>query len=258
MENKEQKSNKINGVMGWLSAVIIAFITALIYPVKYFWVKGIADYYKMDTIYLYGNYSNIIDDVLVTLASISIGLMIFYILAEWIMKKSENIYEIIGRWTIVVFILALINYVFLCVLFYKIICSEILLANLIFCIILTISECIFFIPCSLVLYRESHKTEVSKEKVGTKICFCIIALISCTFILAYNMSSKQIAYNKEYEIIQSEEPQKVIISKYQDMFYTYDCTINNSELTIHTNKSELIDMRDVKFSSQKFDKIIIE
>ena len=42
------------------------------------------------------------------------------------------------------------------------------------------------------------------------------------------------------------------------MFCTYNCEISNDELIIYTDKSKMIDMRDIEVEKIKFNKVTIE
>jgi len=258
MENEETKMKRINGVMGWFSAVIIAFITALTYPIRYFWFKGIADYYKMDSIYLYGNYNKIISDALGTIAIIFFIFMAFDKLYKWVNKKQSSIYEIIGRWSVIFFILSVANAILLFFIYLKMFSLKLIFSCLIVGMIITFMNFLIFVPATYVLEIELEKTNNSKKILNINFLIGVLVWICFLFISVYQISSKQISYNKEYEIIQSEDIDKVVISKYQDMFYTYKCIINNNELTIHTSEGELIDMREVKFNRRMFEKVIIK
>lgn len=105
---KGNKVEKINGIMGYLITLLVAFITALTYPITYFWFKGIADYYKIDLLYVYGNYGFAIGNVLITIAVVILALMISYLICKCIAETKE-IWSKIGKGCVIFLGIVFVN-----------------------------------------------------------------------------------------------------------------------------------------------------
>ena len=254
---KENKVEKINGIMGWLITLLVAFITALTYPITYFWFKGIADYYKIDLLYVYGNYGFAIGNILITIAVVILSLIISYLICKWI-GETKEIWSKIGKGFIIFFTIIFINEILILSPYYKAISLEIVLASFAVAFFATCIECLVIIPNGVFLYKQMHKEENKKSALSFKYLIVFIIWLVVVCVASYSFSQGQIQKLKEYEIIKIDQVNKVIVAKYQDMFCTYNCEISNDELIIYTDKSKMIDMRDIEVEKIKFNKVTIE
>lgn len=250
---KNKKAEKFEKLMGWLPSIVISFITTLTYLCRIFWFRGMADYYNMDSIYIQGNYPNTITDVLLSIAGCIIVYGGFYKIYEWFVSKKgigikllKIIEAILG--------LAMINFILVLCFYDK---SMNIYAKILLSIFASIIEYIIYMPFVIISYNDIHKRNRKKISWSSYIIIFVIWLVSLCW-LSHNLAYEQMSKLKQYEVIQTEIENKVIVAKYQDMFYTYNCEIKDRELIIYPDESEMLDMRNNKVKKIDFDKVTVK
>ena len=246
-----KKIERFEKVMGWLPPIVISIITTLTYLFRIFWVKGISDYYKIDSMYLYGNYHNIITDVIVTFAFVIVSYVVMYNLYAWFLSKKGTIPKL-KKIIIAIVGLSILNW--FCIVnnnewnyWPKIIIS----------VIASVVEYLIYMPVVIISYNDINKK--SRKKISTS-AYIILFVIWILLIgySGYSFSYSQVSRIRKYELIENQNGIQVIVAKYEDMFYTNKCEISNGDLIIYTDEIKMIDMKQSEVKRKEFEKIIIK